>query len=265
MILLPAIDILDGKAVRLAKGDFNEQTVYDADPLDAARRWVKDGARALHIVDLDGARTGSSANLEHVQRITAELDVPVQVGGGLRSIEAVRDAIAAGASRVVLGTAAFSDLEFLDSTVEQYADRVVVSVDSRNGKLATSGWTKQTEIPVESVFERMTARGVRRFVFSSIEHDGTLSGPDLEAAERVALAIRGNFVYSGGVSSLEDLRALVALRQVNLTGVIVGKALYEQRFTIADAQAILQGHSQDHSHSHDHGHSHSQGHGQGGA
>ncbi len=241
MILLPAIDILDGKAVRLAQGDFDAKTVYDADPLDAARRWVADGARRLHVVDLDGARTGTPANLEHVRRIAQTVDVPIQVGGGLRSIDAVRGAVAAGAARVVLGTAAFADLDFLDEAVAMYGERVVVSVDARAGKLATEGWTEQTEIPVDSVVQRMGDRGVRRFVFSSIDQDGTMSGPDLDGLHTVAQAVRGSFIYSGGISSLDDLRSVKALRQVNLSGVIVGKALYEQQFTIAEAHAVLDG------------------------
>jgi phosphoribosylformimino-5-aminoimidazole carboxamide ribotide isomerase len=239
MILLPAVDILDGKAVRLARGSFDEQTVYDADPLEAARRWVKGGARALHVVDLDGARSGAPANLEHVRRIVDEVAVPVQVGGGLRTIEAVEDAVRAGAARVVLGTAAYGDVELLDEAVSRYGDRLVVSLDARDGRLAASGWVEQTEIPVESVIERLGARGVRRFVYSSIEHDGMLAGPDLEGVRRIAKAVRGSFVYSGGVSSLEDLRAIAELRQVNLTGVIVGTALYEQRFGVGEAQRVL--------------------------
>jgi phosphoribosylformimino-5-aminoimidazole carboxamide ribotide isomerase len=241
MILLPAIDIVEGKAVRLSRGEFDARTDYDPDPLDAALRWVADGARALHVVDLDGARTGTPANLEHVRRIAQQAGVPVQVGGGLRTVEAVENALAAGAGRVVLGTAAFRDLDFLDTAIERYGARVLVSIDARGGRLATSGWTEQTEIPVESVVERLHYRGVRRFVFSSIDHDGTLGGPDLDGARRIAQAIRGTFIYSGGVSALEDLRSLVALRQVNMTGVIVGKALYEQRFSVRDAQQILDG------------------------
>jgi phosphoribosylformimino-5-aminoimidazole carboxamide ribotide isomerase len=240
MILLPAIDILDGKAVRLAQGSFDERTEYDDDPLEAARRWVAEGARALHVVDLDGARSGAPANLEHVRRIAAEVDVPIQVGGGLRRIEAVRDAISAGATRVILGTAAYEDVDLLDTAVAEFQDRVVVSVDARQGKLAAAGWTEQTEIPIESVIEGMTLRGVRRFVYSSIERDGMLAGPDLEGARRVAQSVRGSYVYSGGVSSVEDLRALAQLRQVNLAGVIVGKALYERRFTVAEGQAALE-------------------------
>jgi phosphoribosylformimino-5-aminoimidazole carboxamide ribotide isomerase len=242
MILLPAIDILAGKAVRLARGEFDAKTVYDEDPLQAARRWVRGGARTLHIVDLDGARTGAPANLEHVARIADAVDVPVQVGGGLRNADALQATIEAGAARVVLGTAAYTDVDFLDAALESLGDRVVVSVDVRGGHLAASGWTEQTEIPAEVVIERLGARGVRRFVYSSIERDGMLQGPDLEAVRKIAGVVRGSFVYSGGVSSLEDLKALALLRQVNLSGVIVGKALYEQRFGVGEAQEILDRH-----------------------
>jgi phosphoribosylformimino-5-aminoimidazole carboxamide ribotide isomerase len=239
MILLPAIDILAGKAVRLTQGEFDATTLYDADPLAAAKRWVAAGARALHVVDLDGAREGSPANIEQVRRIAAGVDVPVQVGGGLRTLEAVRQAVGAGAGRVVLGTAAYRDVDLLDQAIAEFGDRVVVSVDARGGKLAMSAWTEQTDIPIESVIERMGARGVRRFVFSSIERDGMLQGPDLDAARRVAGAVRGSFLYSGGVASLDDVRALAGLRQVNLEGVIVGKALYEGRLDVGEAQRLL--------------------------
>ncbi len=239
MILIPAIDIRAGKAVRLTMGQFDSETVYDADPVDAARRWVADGARALHVVDLDGARSGEPVNLEHVGRIVSEVDVPVQAGGGLRTIGAVRRAVEAGVTRVVLGTAAYRDVDFLDAALEEFGSRVIVSIDARNGRLAASGWTEQTEMPVEPVIERLGDRGVRRFVYSSIERDGMLTGPDIEGARSVAEAVKGTFVYSGGVSSIQDLAALSALRQVNLGGVIVGKALYERRFTIAEGQAAL--------------------------
>jgi phosphoribosylformimino-5-aminoimidazole carboxamide ribotide isomerase len=240
MILLPAIDIRDGKAVRLTGGEFDDETVYDADPLDAASRWVEQGARGLHIVDLDGARTGTPVNLEHVTRIAAAVEVPIQVGGGLRSPGAVRDAFEAGATRVVLGTAAYRDVDFLDEVLAERGNCVAVSIDARDGRLAASGWTEQTDIPAESVVERLGARGVRRFVYSSIERDGRMSGPDLDGAKAIAQAVRGTFVYSGGVASVDDLRALAALRQVNMTGVIVGKALYENRFTVAEGQGALE-------------------------
>ena len=241
MILLPAIDILGGQAVRLAQGDYAARTDYDADPLDAALRWVRDGARWLHVVDLDGARSGQPANLGHVERIAGAAGVPVQVGGGLRTIEAVDAAIAAGAARVVLGTAAFRDQDFLDECISRYRERVVVSVDGRGGLLAAAGWTEQTDIPVQAVFTQLGRRGVSRFVFSSIERDGMLTGPDFDGIRAAAAAVRGSFIYSGGVSTVDDLRALAALRQVNLTGVIVGKALYEGRLAVGEAQAALDG------------------------
>jgi phosphoribosylformimino-5-aminoimidazole carboxamide ribotide isomerase len=241
MNLLPAVDILDGKAVRLAGGDFDQQTVYDADPLTAARRWVNAGARMLHVVDLDGARSGAPVNLDHVRRIVAGVDVPVQVGGGLRTTMAVREVLEAGAARAVLGTAALRDIDFLDEALAEHGDRIVVSIDARRGRLATAGWTEQTDIPAESAIEALGHRGASRFVYSSIERDGMLSGPDLDEVMRIAQAVRGSFIYSGGVSSLEDLRGLAGLRQVNLSGVIVGTALYEQRFGVAEAQAALDG------------------------
>ena len=239
MILLPAIDILEGKAVRLARGEFDQSTVYDTDPLDAARRWVQAGARALHVVDLDGARSGDPVNLEHVRRIVSEVEVPVQVGGGLRSAKSVKAVLDAGAARVVLGTAALRDQDFLDETIARHRERVVVSVDARGGRLAAAGWTEQTQIPVQAVIESLGRRGVSRFVYSSIERDGMLTGPDLEEVTRIAAIVRGTFVYSGGISTVEDLSALAALKQVNLTGVIVGRALYEERFDVASAQAAL--------------------------
>ena len=239
MILFPAIDIKDGRAVRLRQGDFADVTVYADDPLGAARSWVEAGARFLHVVDLDGARAGEPRSLEHLERITRALDVPVQYGGGLRSLPAVRGALRAGATRVVLGTAAYTDVDFLDDVVGAYGDRVVVSVDTRGGNVTTSGWTETTQMPAGGVIARLQARGVHQFVYSNVDRDGLLAGLDPDEVRRIADAVRGRFVYSGGVGTLDDLRALVALRQVNLAGVIVGKALYERRFTIAEAQAVL--------------------------
>lgn len=240
MILYPAIDIAEGKAVRLVQGDFAAQTVYADDPLAAARSWVQAGARFLHVIDLDGARTGTPQNLHHVERITAELDVPVQVGGGLRSLPAVRDALRAGAERVVLGTAAYTDVDFLDDVLAGFAERTVVSVDTRGGHVSTSGWTQTTQMLAPDVIRRLQDRGVRSFVFTDVDHDGMLDGPDLDAVRRVAEVVRGRFIYSGGIGTVEHLRALADLRQVNLAGVIVGKALYEQRFTVAEGQAAVE-------------------------
>jgi phosphoribosylformimino-5-aminoimidazole carboxamide ribotide isomerase len=239
VILLPAIDIRGGQAVRLERGDFSKETVYDADPLDAARKWVEEGARQLHVVDLDGAREGKPVNLDHLRRITRELDVPVQYGGGLRSFVAVRDALAAGAQRVVLGTAAYTDVEFLDSVIAQWGNRVVVAIDVRDGFVSVSGWTEKTQMPPADVIRRMQGRGVKQFVYTNVDHDGMLDGPDLDEVREMAEVIRGRFLYSGGIASLEDLEGLKDLRLVNLAGVISGKALYEGRFSVADAMDVL--------------------------
>jgi phosphoribosylformimino-5-aminoimidazole carboxamide ribotide isomerase len=240
LILYPAIDISEGKAVRLVKGDFNQVTVYEDSPLEAARAWVEAGARFLHVVDLDGARTGSPKSLEHLEQIANELHVPVQYGGGLRSLPAVRDALRAGAERVILGTAAFNDIDFLDDVLGAFRERTIVSVDTRGGNISTSGWQETTQMPAAAVIERLQNRGVRSFVYTDVDRDGMLGGIDFENVRRIAKAVRGRFIYSGGIGSLDDLRGLRDLRQVNLGGVIAGKALYEGRFTIAEGQKALQ-------------------------
>jgi len=241
MILYPAIDIMDGQAVRLVEGVFEDATTYHADPLDAAKSWVVAGARFLHVVDLDGARSGAPKSLDHLRRIVAATGVPIQYGGGLRTVEAVRDALRAGAERAIVGTAAFKDIDFLDDIVATYGARIVVAVDTKDGMIATEGWTQTTELPVVDAIQRLTDRGVRSFVFTDVSRDGKLTGPDLEAVKRVAAAVRGRFIYSGGIGSLDHLRALAELRQVNMAGVSAGKSLYEKKFTVAEGQAALDG------------------------
>jgi phosphoribosylformimino-5-aminoimidazole carboxamide ribotide isomerase len=241
VILYPAIDIAGGRAVRLVQGDFDAETVYADSPLEAARAWVQAGARHLHMVDLDGARTGSPQSLHHLAQVVEELGVPVQYGGGLRCIEAVEGAIEAGASRAILGTAAFADVDFLDEAVARYGKRIVVSVDTRGGFVSTAGWTQTTALPAEAAIERLQDRGVRTFVFTNVDKDGLLGGPDLDEVCRVAAVVRGRFMYSGGIGKIEDLVALAGLRQVNLSGVIAGKALYERKFTVAEGVAALAG------------------------
>ncbi len=239
VILLPAIDILGGKAVRLARGDFAQRTDYDSDPLEAAARWVDAGARALHVVDLDGARTGQPANVEQVRRIAEAFAVPVQVGGGLRSLETVHAVAQAGAARLILGTAALRDPEFLAAAVDAYPEQITVSVDARNGRVAAAGWTEETDLNVGDALVDLESRGVKTFVYSNIERDGMLSGPDLEGARAVAATVHGSFVYSGGIGTLADIEALAELREPRLGGVIVGKAIYERRVDVGEAQDLL--------------------------
>ncbi len=239
MILLPAVDIRDGRAVRLEQGDFARETVYDDDPVEAARRFGVAGARALHVVDLDGAREGEPANLGHLERIVRELALPVQYGGGLRSLKSVQRAIGAGVERVILGTAALSDAAFLDQALNSFRDEVAIGVDVRAGRVAVRGWTEEAAGEPEQVLAELEERGVSRVVYTSVERDGMLEGPDLEEVRGVCAAFSGEVVYSGGIGTLEQLRALRGLGLVNLSGVISGKALYEGRFEVAEAQAVL--------------------------
>jgi phosphoribosylformimino-5-aminoimidazole carboxamide ribotide isomerase len=240
MILLPAVDIRDGKAVRLRQGRFDDETVYADDPLEAARSFVEAGARFLHLVDLDGAREGEPANLHHVERITSELDVPVELGGGLRSIASIRRALSAGVERVVLGTAAFTDPDMLDEALSAFTSRVLVGVDVRGGMVSVAGWTRETQLAGVDAIQQMQERGVTRFVYTNVDRDGMLEGPDLDELRRVSEAVRGRFLYSGGIGSIDDLRALRELRLPNLEGVISGKALYEGRFAVQEGQEVLE-------------------------
>ena len=241
MNLYPAIDILEGNAVRLVKGDFDARKVYDEDPLAAARGWTEEGARYLHVVDLDGAKSGAPVNLDHLRRIAGELGVPVQYGGGLRSAAAVSEALAAGAARVILGTAAFTQPGLLERVLSEHGpDRVLVSVDVRDGHVTTAGWTETTEITTEMVIDSLARRGARQLVFTNVDRDGMLQGPDLEEVRRVARAVHdGSVIYSGGIGALADLEGLAGLGESGLEGVIVGKALYERRFTVAQARETL--------------------------
>jgi len=239
VILYPAVDIRDGSTVRLLRGDYSDETVYDADPADAARRWAGQGARFLHVVDLDGAREGRPVNLEHVRRIVAAVDVPVQLGGGLRDAESVSEALSAGAERAVVGTAAQSNPEMLSAILAEHGERIVVSVDARAGNVAVEGWTERTDTPARELLAMLADRGVTRFVYTPIDVDGTLEGPALEEIAEMAASTTVELIYSGGIGSLDDLRALADLGLSNLGGAIVGRALYEERFSVADGQSAL--------------------------
>jgi phosphoribosylformimino-5-aminoimidazole carboxamide ribotide isomerase len=237
VILYPAIDILDGKAVRLRQGRFEEPTVYADAPLAAAHAWIAAGARALHVVDLDGAREGKPVNLEHVRAIARTIDVPVQVGGGLRTAAAVDEALSAGASRVVLGTAAYRDPDLLAAALERHGERVAVAVDVREGRVTTAGWTESTDQAPAAVLAKLEQAGVQRVVYTDVDRDGMLQGPDVEAVAQLAGSVTARLTYSGGIGELAHLTALAGL---DLEGVIVGKALYERRFTVVEGQEALE-------------------------
>ncbi len=242
MILYPAIDIRGGGAVRLLRGDYEAETAYDPDPADAARRWADGGAEYLHVVDLDGAKEGRPVNLEAIERIASAISIPIQVGGGIRDVSAVEALLSAGASRLVIGTAALRDPEFLDHSLASGAERIVVGVDARGGKVSVAGWTETSDLDVADAVVELAGRGVVRFLFTPIEVDGTLEGPNLPELDRVAGACAdsgASVIASGGVGTLEHLRELRAAAAPNVEGVIVGRALYDRKFTVPEALAAL--------------------------
>ena len=241
MILYPAIDIRGGQAVRLLQGDYERETAYDADPVDAATRWAEEGAEFLHVVDLDGAKAGESQNLDAVRRIAAAVACPIQVGGGLRDPGSVAAVLEAGAARVVIGTAALRDPQFLDKCVAAHGDRVVVSVDTRGGMVSVAGWTETSDLEAPAAVAQLTERGVKCFLCTAIEVDGTMEGPAIDQLNEIAAATSGQVIASGGVGTLAHLEDLAREAAPNIEGAIVGRALYEQKFTVAEGMAALQG------------------------
>ena len=239
MILYPAIDIRGGKAVRLLQGDYARETTYDADPVDAAQRWAGEGAEFLHVVDLDGAKAGEPQNLESVRRIAAAVGCPIQVGGGLRDEASVAAVLKAGAERVVIGTAALRDPAFLDAALAAHGERVVVSVDARDGKVALAGWVEVSDVDVAVAVVELGERGVSRFLCTAIEVDGTMEGPALGELTRIAASTQAQVIASGGVGDLSHLESLAQLNAPNVEGAIVGRALYEHRFSVAEGIAAL--------------------------
>ena len=238
MIIYPAIDIKDGRCVRLQQGKESEVTVYDEDPIRTALRWQKKGADIVHVVDLDGAFRGVPKNAEAVRKIVQALDIPVQFGGGVRTFETIRDLIEAGVGNVVLGTIALRESKIFHRAVEEYGERIVVGLDARHGTVSVEGWTKDTGEDIVEVGKAMVDAGVARIIYTDIARDGMLFGPNIEATRALVRAVRIPVTASGGVSSLDDIRALMALEADGVEGVIIGKALYEKTFTLEEALKV---------------------------
>ena len=237
MIVYPAIDILDGRCVRMTAGDFATAEDVAPDPMSAAKRLVGAGAEWLHIVDLNGARTGKPANLDHIRAIANRFTVKIQAGGGIRDFDTAEEFAEAGVSRVVVGTAAVRDPELIGRLVDRFADGLAVAVDARNGFVAASGWTETTEVRASELVQRVAVMGVPTVIFTNVSIDGTLQGVDLASLEETARAFGGDVIYSGGVGSLDDVRDVAKLRHRGVRGVIVGRALYMGRFTLSEAMA----------------------------
>jgi len=235
MIIFPAIDMRQGKCVRLLQGRAERETVYFEDPVAVARRWEDEGAAWLHLVDLDGAMSQGSGNRATAKRIFTALRIPVQFGGGLRAMEDLEEVLEAGAARVVLGTAAVQHPEFLREALERFRERIVVGIDASNGRVATHGWNQVGSLEAVTHAQNLAQSGVQRIVYTDISKDGMLVGPNLEATKRLAMECHLRVIASGGVASIEDLHSLRDLEAFGIEGTIVGKALYERRFTLKEA------------------------------
>ncbi|HIC69067.1 MAG TPA: 1-(5-phosphoribosyl)-5-[(5-phosphoribosylamino)methylideneamino]imidazole-4-carboxamide isomerase [Candidatus Latescibacteria bacterium] len=239
MEVIPAIDIRGGKCVRLYQGDYDRETVFSEDPAAVASRWAELGAGRLHVVDLDGARDGVSANLSVVGEIASAVSVPVQLGGGIRTIEAARAAMSAGVDRVIIGTAAVENPDLAARLIEALSvDAVVVSVDARDGYVAIKGWTEGSRTRASTVVEQMEHKGVRRFMYTDIARDGTLEGPNLPAIEELMNGTESRLMAAGGISSVEQLLSLAGLK---IEAAIVGKAVYTGDIDLGEAlEAVAQ-------------------------
>lgn len=243
MHLLPAIDILGGKAVRLAKGDYDAVTVYNDDPVAQARAFQTVGAEWLHVVDLDGARTGKQENLAIIQRIVRDTDLKVEVGGGVRNIDAVRGLAQAGVHRIVLGTALVRDPDFAKAAVEEYGDLLAAGIDARDGEVAVSGWEKGGGISADDLARQMAALGYRHMVYTDISRDGMQTGIDPAAYQHMAQVFGHPVVASGGVAGLADIEHLAPVAD-SIEGVIAGRAVYEGALDVAEGVAACKKASQ---------------------
>ena len=241
MIVYPAIDIYEGRVVRMTRGDFSTVEVVASSPLEAAKRLVNGGAEWIHVVDIDGARSGKPANLDAIRLIANRFTVKIQAGGGIRDFDSAEAFAEAGASRIVVGTAAIEEPELIGRLVDRFADGMAVSVDARNGFITTSGWTETTDVRAVDLMHRLAVAGVPIVIYTNVSVDGTLQGVDLESLQAVARAFGGDVIYSGGVGSLEDIATLAKLRHRGIRGVVVGRALYAGKFTLQQAIAAAAG------------------------
>ncbi|MGC9526094.1 MAG: 1-(5-phosphoribosyl)-5-[(5-phosphoribosylamino)methylideneamino]imidazole-4-carboxamide isomerase [Limnospira sp.] len=246
MNVIPAIDLLEGRCVRLYQGDYDRSETFNEDPVAVAREWVAQGATRLHLVDLDGAKRGEPTNHEAIGAIARAVEVPVQVGGGLRSRETVAALFDLGVERAILGTVAVENPQLVAELCREFPGRIAVGIDARNGKVATRGWLETSEVEATDLAHRMAQLGVAAIIYTDIHRDGTLQGPNKDALREVAEIVSIPVIASGGVSSITDLLGLLALEPLGVTGVIVGRALYTGDVILKEAlQAIGQGRWQD--------------------
>lgn len=239
MILIPAIDIRGGNVVRLVQGNYNNEKVYSTDPPSVAQQWVHAGAQMLHIVDLDGAREGIPFNIAVLEKVAKDISVPIQMGGGLRTIQAVQTILSLGVKRVVIGTKAF-DQEFLKELISRFGnERIVVGIDASGDNVQIEGWVRESGYSIERACEHAMCCGVKYVVFTDITRDGTLKGPNIESLRKVLSCSSLHIIVSGGIGSLDDIKRIADLKEDKISGVIIGKALYEKKFSFKDALRLL--------------------------
>lgn len=237
MRIYPAIDIKDGKCVRLYKGRFSDVTVYGDSPADMAKKWESLGGEFIHVVDLDGALRGNGVNAEKIKEICESVNVPVQTGGGIRTMEDIERKLSCGINRVIIGTKAVSDSEFVKRAVDRYGEKIVIGIDAKDGKVAVEGWEKTSDFTAVAFAEKMVSLGVKTIVYTDIATDGTLAGPNVKAMAEMAAAVGADIIASGGVGSLEHIKSLAP---TGVEGVIVGKALYTGKVDLAEAIKEMQ-------------------------
>lgn len=241
MIIFPAIDIRDGKCVRLTEGRFDQETIFADRPVDMAMRWMKEGAEYLHLVDLDGALAGKPVNMAAIKEIIKAVNIPVQLGGGIRTLDTIQECLDNGVQRVILGSIAVREPELVAEACKLYGDRIVVGIDARDGQAAVEGWGVTGGISAEELAKRMAGAGVQRIIYTDISRDGMLSGVNVEATASLARAAGIPIIASGGVRDMDDMKAIKAAESSGIEGVIVGKAIYMGTLQLADALSLARG------------------------
>lgn len=238
MMIIPAIDLKEGKCVRLLQGDPRQEAIYSENPVEMARQWEEKGAEFLHVVDLDGAFSGVPVHLDLIGRIAKAVQIPIQVGGGIRSLESIMQVLQQGAKRVILGTRAVGSPLFLKEVCRRFEGQILLGIDARGGYVATEGWTKSTKLKAMDFARQVSRYALDAIVYTDISRDGMLEGPNLAGLSEIAGAISLPLIASGGISSLDDVRAIMALETKGIVAMIIGKALYSGRIDLGEVIAL---------------------------